>query len=256
MAKRLQSVRKAIRVAARHLVAGFRDPREARAFLRYVGAYDDGMASHLVERSLHDIYPGIANQEVTLRHRFEPWSLPYGEAFVLAQITACLQPKSIFEIGTFTGGSTLIMAQHSPLDAQVYTLDLPPDRLRLPGDEPEQSERIGERFRGTPYARKITQLVGDSGAFDFSPYSRSMQLVFIDAVHTYEYVMNDSRAALDLLSQGGVIIWDDCSAEQPGVITALDELATSMPIWRIAGTRFALFRDTNHSPAPAPEPPA
>ncbi len=72
-----------------------------------------------------------------------------------------------------------------------------------------------------------------------------MDFVFIDASHTYEYVLSDSRAALKLLRRGGgtkVILWHDYG-EWEGVTRALDELAAGEPTFRglrrIAGTSLA-----------------
>jgi predicted O-methyltransferase YrrM len=152
------------------------------------------------------------------------------ELLVLSRLVRELQPKSIFEIGTFDGRTTLALATNAGDDAHVYTLDLPaatPTALSI-----ERSERAfvdkaesGARFRGTDAESKITQLFGDSAKFDFSAYRA--ELVFVDASHAYEYVLNDSIRALEMLGDAtGAVVWHDYG-EWPGVTRALDQLASS-----------------------------
>ncbi|HVS06629.1 MAG TPA: class I SAM-dependent methyltransferase [Candidatus Dormibacteraeota bacterium] len=220
-----------------------------RSVLEHIEAYpisSGNKVTHLPERLLSDIFPGIDGQTAQLGHRFEQWALPYGEAYVLAVVAAYLRPRTVFEFGTFTGASTLLMAQHAGPDACLFTLDLPPEdrRFWLPGTESlsreAQRKRIGERFRDTPYQRQVTQLHGDSATFDFSPYRGRIDLVFVDAVHTYEYVKNDTLKALEMLSSRGTIIWDDCSAAIPDVPRALEVFGEAIPIYRVAETRLAV----------------
>jgi predicted O-methyltransferase YrrM len=152
------------------------------------------------------------------------------ELLVLARLVRERQPRQIFEIGTFDGRTTLALAMNAADDAKVFTLDLPADAETALAIE--RSERAfvdkpasGARFHGTDAARKITQLYGDSGTFDFS--SHRADLVFVDASHAYEYVLNDSHRALGMLGDApGVIAWHDYG-EWPGVTRALDELATT-----------------------------
>lgn len=152
------------------------------------------------------------------------------ELLILARLVRELRPRRLFEIGTFDGRTTLALATNAPDDAQIYTLDLPAESSTALAIE--RSERAfvdkpvsGARFIGTDAARKITQLFGDSATFDFSPYHAD--LIFVDASHAYEYVLNDSARALTMLGDSrGVIVWHDYG-EWPGVTRALDELARS-----------------------------
>jgi predicted O-methyltransferase YrrM len=240
----------ATQVFLRYLVTAPSQPARARSFFGALARYASYYGSeprHLPGRSLHQVLPGIDDGTVCLRHTVEAKALPFGEAFVLAALTDHLKPRRVFEIGTFTGGATRIMAEHGRDDAALFTLDLPPDDkdLELAGlayDPPEgNSARIGERFKNTPVEPRITQLFGDSAGFDFSPYAGSIDLVFVDGSHSYAYVKADSENALRMLSPRGTIVWDDCSYVYPGLVRALDELGRRMSIYRIASTRFAIY---------------
>lgn len=149
------------------------------------------------------------------------------ELITLNRLAATRRPRSIFEIGTLDGRTTLNLALNTDPETVLFTLDLPPgvptrfkvsraDRTYV--DKPES----GERFIGTDVAPRIHQLYGDSAAFDFS--SHSAELVFVDGAHSYDFVMSDSLNALALLrGRPGIILWHD-DGEWPDVTRALNEL--------------------------------
>jgi hypothetical protein len=67
-------------------------------------------------------------------------------------------------------------------------------------------------------------------------------VVFIDGSHSYDYVINDSRRALELLRDGrGLIIWHDYGV-WPGVTRALNDLRRDDPMFanlrRVIDTSF------------------
>lgn len=162
----------------------------------------------------------------------------------LAQLLGC---RSIFEIGTFRGDTSWLLAHNLP-QARVFTLDLPgpesAQRARLEitdVDEYFHTWERGARFRDTPESLRIIPLVGDSATFDFSPYRGAMDLVYIDASHSYSYVRADTEAALAMLSPTGTIVWDDYTY-YPGIYAYLNELAPTLdrPIYHLLGTRLAV----------------
>ena len=172
------------------------------------------------------------------------------ELIVINQLIAKHAPKRLFEIGTFDGRATLNMAVNTGPDAKVFTLDLPKSDLTTAALRIEEGEKLyvnkelsGSRFLGKKDASKIVQLYGDSGTFDFTPYENSIDFVFVDASHSYDYVMNDSRVALRLLRDGrGVIVWHDFDAWR-GVTLALNGLRKAggefKNLMHIAGTTLA-----------------
>lgn len=153
------------------------------------------------------------------------------ETVVIAKLMRLYNPSKVFEIGTFDGRITLNMASNCSPEVKVYTLDLPKDELHstkfptLPLDKVFiDKETTGSSYLGKDCEKKIIQLYGDSATFDFSPFFNTIDFVFIDGSHAYEYVLNDSKQALKLLKNGrGVILWHDYDALED-VTRALNEL--------------------------------
>ncbi|HEV7349493.1 class I SAM-dependent methyltransferase [Telluribacter sp.] len=173
------------------------------------------------------------------------------ELKVISNLVKELQPKTIFEIGTFQGRTTLNLALNSGEDTKIVTLDLPEDNLDEAKYKVEEGEvryikksRSGERFLEHPLRSKITQVFGDSATFDFSPYRKSMDLIFIDGSHAYDYVVNDTLKALEMVRPGGVILWHDYTNWE-GVRRALNEFfqgdARFKKLKHIGGTSIALL---------------
>jgi predicted O-methyltransferase YrrM len=167
---------------------------------------------------------------------------------VLCAVAKILDPAAIFEFGTYRGDTAWLLARNLPR-ARVFTLDLAgldavqDAQLELTDiDEYFHKWDRGVRFRGTPEAERITQLIGDSATFDFSPYRRSIDLAYIDASHSYSYVRSDTEAALAMLSPTGAIVWDDYT-HYAGIYAYLNELAPTLerPIFHILDTRLALY---------------
>ncbi len=172
------------------------------------------------------------------------------EAQVLATLTAYLKPKKIFEIGTYNGFSTLHFEKNAPQETVIYTLDLPLDKREvvLKNDLIEahrdiKNMNLNERrfFRAGESNGRIVELFGDSMAFDFSPYYGKIDLVFVDANHSYAYVKSDTQNAFRMLSPVGVILWHDYDFIHPSVFKLINEIAETKEIFYIERTRFALF---------------
>jgi hypothetical protein len=117
----------------------------------------------------------------------------------------------------------------------------PPWRRPAAGGQSNQ-DLIGEAFRISPsLPARILQHFGDSRVFDFSPFYGKMDLVFVDASHAYEAVLNDSLQAFKLISDTGIIVWDDYDPIHGlGVMRALAEIAKHKSVVWIKGTRFGV----------------
>ena len=167
---------------------------------------------------------------------------------VLSALATILECETIFEFGTFRGETAWLLAHNLP-KARIFTLDLPGQdahdyaALELTdGPEYFTTWDRGGRFRGTPEAERITQVLGDSATFDFAPYSGKVDLVYIDASHSYSYVKADTESAFGMLSELGTIVWDDYTY-YPGIYAYVNELAPTLdrPVYHILGTRLALY---------------
>ncbi len=175
------------------------------------------------------------------------------ELVVLSGIVRRSGSKSIFEFGTFDGRTTRNLAANTPVDGSVWTIDLPQSSITdiaVPIDRQEQKyvrkQQSGERYRNTPEERRIVQLFGDSGTYDFSKLLGTFDFVFVDASHAYRYVINDSLIALRLLQpSGGVIAWHDYGTWD-GVTGALNDLQDRHQDFRdlaqVKGTTLAVLQ--------------
>lgn len=145
----------------------------------------------------------VANGNVTVQ-----------ELTVISQLVKNTKPKTIFEIGTFNGRTTVNLAHFSPADSVVYTLDLPKadiDKAKFGIEEGDRTyvdkNTIGDRYQKN--ADKIKQLYGDSATFDFSPYYGKIDFVFVDGSHSAPYAESDTEEAYKMVKVGGIILWHD-----------------------------------------------
>ena len=170
------------------------------------------------------------------------------ELMTLGSIVADFAPKQLFEIGTFDGRTTLNLWHNAPEDAKVFTLDLPPDQQTH-----YEGKGHSAKLKDVSTDR-IIQLFGDSHQFDFGPYVSQIDLVFVDANHTYEAVVKDSQTALKLTEgRNGLIIWHDYES-MPGVTKAVNELIDRLPepprfFGQLQGTSLACLLRGNGSGA-------
>ena len=152
------------------------------------------------------------------------------EAAALSSLIHKINAKRIFEFGTYKGVSTTQLALSLPHDGMVFTLDLPEDHpaysLAIPNVAEQQI--AAEKGKGIliPHdlGGKVTFLRADSAKFDTTPYRESMDLIFVDGAHSYEYVKNDTVKGLEMLRPGGLVAWHDCTPSHPSVVRYLSVL--------------------------------
>ena len=172
---------------------------------------------------------------------------PLGDLLALGALVRTRQPQTIFEFGTFKGQTTLTMALNAPETARLYTMDLgPTNRGELDDIEEWQKHfdttNVGEHYRRSRYANRVTQLFGDSRAFDTTPYQGKMDFVYVDACHEYDYVRSDSEKAFEMLAADGIVAWHDYSTAFPGVRRYLEELALTREVFWVEGTQVVFCR--------------
>jgi predicted O-methyltransferase YrrM len=214
---------------------------------------------HLGIKRDRTIIPLIAQDELVPAINVEPLekeqkdgNISAGELAVMCQLVKDRKPKTILEIGTFDGRTAVNLAHFSPDDAHVYTLDLPKNEMSKAkfGIEEGDSkyvdkDAVGERLaRNARESGKITQLYGDSAAFDFTPYFGKIDFVFVDGSHSVPYARNDSEIALRLVRPGGIILWHDYGVWK-GVTKVLNAYYSNDPRFRdikhIKGTSLAFM---------------
>ena len=174
-----------------------------------------------------------------------PGDMPIADLYALLRVARWVQPKKIFEFGTYHGITTSNLAVN--VDAEILTLDLSRELAGdLAGYSSSEKElvmpasEIGSAYRNVNGHGKIHQLLGDSRAFDYQPFRKTMDLVLIDACHMYDYVMADSQNAFELLGERGAILWHDFG-NLLDVNRAVKALAQKHPIFHLEGTWLALY---------------
>lgn len=205
---------------------------------------------------LSNLFPAEMEQgQIVLQNFLGTWgNVTIEELCKISLIAKWLDPTRIFEFGTYNGMTTLQLAMNIADESEILTLDIEPgdtsvldlsigaiDRYLVQKQGVFDFE-VGHYFAGTPHARKIKQLLGDSLSFDFAPYRGTVDLAFVDAGHTYQYMNSDTKNALSMLSPGGVVLWHDyMRVLHPGVLKCLVELAEDgLSIARLRGTNLAV----------------
>ncbi|HMF89077.1 MAG TPA: CmcI family methyltransferase [Candidatus Angelobacter sp.] len=134
-----------------------------------------------------------------------------------ASIVAERQPKAILEVGTCRGGTLLVLCRLSHPDATVISVDLPggpfgggyswfqiPILKAFPVNG-QGLHLLRDDSHKTATRHKVTELLGD----------QKLDLLFIDADHTYEGVRSDFELYSPLVRPGGVIAFHDIAKNQP-----------------------------------------
>ncbi|MEM5564084.1 O-methyltransferase [Psychroserpens sp. AS72] len=120
---------------------------------------------------------------------------PY-QGRVLSMISKLIRPKTILELGTFTGYATLCLAEGLQSDGEIHTIDV--------NEELEDFQR--KYFDKSGYGLQIYQHLGS--ALDIIPkLNQTFDLVFIDADKP-NYV-NYFNLIIDKLNPGGIILSDN-----------------------------------------------
>jgi hypothetical protein len=155
--------------------------------------------------------------------------VPHGSLIVSA-LAALLECERIFDFAASNGETSRLLAHNLP-GAEIYTFASTP-----------VASRDGAGAIPTASGSEIARLYGDSGTFDFSPYSGSVDLVHIDGASRAGSLSADSDAAFGMLSELGSIVWYGYSY-QPAVYGFLNRLAPLLdrPIYHLLGTRLAIY---------------
>jgi predicted O-methyltransferase YrrM len=168
---------------------------------------------------------------------WQPWSLHTTDQWALQAIVIGRHARAVFEIGTFDGGTTRLLAEALPSDGRVVTLDLPPaafDATQNPANF--SGEEVGRVYQTSHVRERITQLLQDSVAFDAQPFAGQFDLVLVDGAHDYEHGIADTLTALTLVAPGGVIVFDDFQPYWHGLVRGITTAMRGHHLARLEGT--------------------
>lgn len=152
--------------------------------LAHIDAEDDYLHRLWRATQLHLNYPRMASGH---------W-----QGRVLAMLVHMIRPHIVLEIGTFTGYSTLCMAEALEPDATIHTVEV--------NDEQEDFTRPW--IEGSPWANRIHFHIGDiMQLLPTNTLPQQFDLVFIDADkrHYTDYY----TAVLPRIPSGGYILADN-----------------------------------------------
>ena len=166
------------------------------------------------------------------------WSTPLADVFVLLKAALGFESKRILELGSYRGDTARLLAENTGPDTVICAVDA--------------DERHGASYQGLPIASKIRRRTGRISPALFDSKER-FDLIFVDADHDFDSVMNDTEVAFQLLAQPGVILWHDYNHEfyfhdMCGVPEALNVFAKRHAIYSMRGTWLAIHSNLSGWP--------
>jgi len=172
-------------------------------------------------------------------HSLTDWDMVRDDGPILLRIIRWIASNRHLEFGTWKGYGACLVLENSP--ATVWTINLW-DGEKKPAGMPAYSEnevqlgtgsfwqRLFKKNRGTivqnvqtdaknrigmmihqkKLNHRVNQVFCDSRQWDCSAYPAGFfDSIFIDGGHQADVVASDTRKALPLLRQGGVVLWHD-----------------------------------------------
>ena len=118
------------------------------------------------------------------------------EASLLGFLLRSIKAKNVLEFGTFTGYSSLCMAENLPEDGLVITLDINPETVDI----------AKKYWKGSDHGHKIQCILGPA-LETVKTIDKTFDFIFIDAdkVNYLDYL----KASLKVLSPKGIIAVDN-----------------------------------------------
>ena len=132
-------------------------PGKARSrFLRHwlkfpVTYYASKALDGLPTATVQELFPGKQLQPISIPPESLDrgiWNIHLDEEILIALTVQALGARRIFEIGTFDGGTTRVLADNAGEGAEVFTLDLPETEF-------DQSQQPPPGFRGAQIGAKF-----------------------------------------------------------------------------------------------------
>jgi len=141
-----------------------------------------------------------------------------------------LKVETVAEIGVWRGHTSIVLLEHIPSIKTYHLID--------PWESYEDYEQSGDRKAGTDlsiakitcedrlyrYTNKLIWRQAFSADAAKQIGNSSLDLVFIDANHAYEYVKDDIRNWWPKVRKGGIIAGHDYKPKFSGVCKAVHEV--------------------------------
>lgn len=186
---------------------------------------------YLQELDAHEVIPRFAQTKITIQQcPIGTWSTPLIDVFVLLKAAQGFDSRRILELGSYRGDTARLLAENTSSETTICAVDVDP--------------RHGASYRDLPVANRIRRKVGAISESLFEP-DEKYDLIFVDANHDFDSVVNDTQIAFAHLAEAGVVLWHDYHHESyfhgmAGVPEALKIFASQRPIVAIRGTHLAM----------------
>ncbi|MGK6352505.1 O-methyltransferase [Parapedobacter sp. DT-150] len=186
--------------------------------------FDDMLTSYLEQTS--DAEPTLLrriNRETHLKETKPHMLSGHYQGRVLALLSKLMSPARILEVGTFTGYSTLCLAEGLAAGGELHTID----------NNAELGERVRGYFEQSAWGHAIHYHLGDAAAV-VPELPGPFDLVFIDADKKnnylyYELALEKSRAGslilIDNVLWKGKVIADATDAQTQQIVSMNEQLA-------------------------------
>lgn len=178
---------------------------------------------------------------------WDQWSMDRDDGPILSSLMRAMQPRRHLEFGTWQGAGAQRVLE--ACDAAVWSINLPEGEAAPDGawryaeayEEPDQAPRgagppqdfragggkvyyqsdahafIARQVHDAKLGHRFCQILCDSREWDTGPYPAGFfDSTLIDGGHAPDVVESDTRKAVPLVREGGLLLWHDyCPAVAP-----------------------------------------
>lgn len=171
---------------------------------------EDYLARHIDPEPplLHEVY-----RSTYLNHLYPRMCSGHVQGRLLKMLTAMIRPRRVLELGTFTGYSTLSIAEGLEPGAVIDTIEI----------DDEKEDELNETFGRSPYVGRITVHIGDALEV-MSSLDGQYDMVFIDANKRRYNDYLDVLLDRGLVRTGGFILADNTLWDMKVVDTSPDDI--------------------------------